>query len=398
MSKKILVIDDHTETVRLIEMTLRRHGYHVVGFESGAGGLAWAAEELPDLILLDLMMPDMDGHAVCRKLREDRRLRDVPVIVFTAKSEVQDKKELFEAGANDYLVKPTRPSELLSRVAAILARNEQRLAEIDSTFEQATADWQQELVPAIAVLGARGGVGATTVAVNLATALAAMGQPTTLVDLDTQQGHVALYLGANVDRGIADWLRLPASRLAAELPGYLIAYDELLDILPAQAQPTQPASLPPTAPLTAALAALAQRRRLLVFDMGRNRGDATLPLLQHVQHILVCIRSEQAAISAGQQIVEQLAPQLARPEALHIVMLESDAGAPLSRRVVAANLGHPLLGTLTLDTTQMAGAIDRNLPLVRAYPDSPQAQRFREIAATLMGVAETRTAGEAWKS
>lgn len=65
---------------------------------------------MPDLVLLDLMMPDMDGHLICRKLREDRRLRDVPVIVFTAKSEVQDKKDLFDAGANDYLVKPTRPS------------------------------------------------------------------------------------------------------------------------------------------------------------------------------------------------------------------------------------------------------------------------------------------------
>src|SRR5690606_1914854 len=107
MSKKILVIDDHSETVRLIEMTLRRHGYQVIGCESGAEGLAWAATELPDLVLLDLMMPDMDGHTVCRKLREDRRLRDVPVIVFTAKSEVQDKKDLFDAGANDYLVKPT---------------------------------------------------------------------------------------------------------------------------------------------------------------------------------------------------------------------------------------------------------------------------------------------------
>src|SRR5690606_11021083 len=131
----------------------------------------------------------------------------------------------------DYLVKPTRPSELLNRVAAILARNELRLAEIDSTFEQAAPTWQEELVPGIAVLGARGGVGATTVAINLAAALAGLGRPTTLVDLDVQQGHVALYLGASFTRSIDEWLRLPASRLAAALSDYLIAYDPMLDIL-----------------------------------------------------------------------------------------------------------------------------------------------------------------------
>lgn len=398
MSKKILVIDDHTETVRLIEMTLRRHGYHVVGFESGADALAWAAKELPDLILLDLMMPDMDGHTVCRKLREDRRLRDVPVIVFTAKSEVQDKKTLFEAGANDYLVKPTRPSELLNRVAAILARNELRLAEIDSTFEQAAPTWQEELVPGIAVLGARGGVGATTVAINLAAALAGLGRPTTLVDLDVQQGHVALYLGASFTRSIDEWLRLPASRLAAALSDYLIAYDPMLDILPARPQPAQPAVLPPTAPLADALAALAQRQRMLVFDMGRNRGDAVMPLLQRVQHIVICIRSERAAISAARQIIEHLAPELPRPEALHIVLLESDYSTPLTRRAVEGLLEHPLFGVLTLDYAQIAGAIDHNLPLVRTEPESPEAQRFKELAEALVAVEETRTAGEAWKN
>lgn len=398
MSKKILVIDDHPETVRLIEMTLRRHSYQVIGVESGAEGLAWAATELPDLILLDLMMPDMDGHTVCRKLHEDRRLRDVPVIVFTAKSGVQDKKALFEAGANDYLVKPTRPSELISRVEAILARNELYLAEIDHAFEQAAGVQRKDALPAIAVLGARGGVGATTVAVNLAASLAGLGRPTTLVDLDTQQGHVALYLGASFTLDIDEWLRLPASRLRAELPDYLRPVNELLEILPARAQPTSPAALPATVPLTAALAALEQRQRMLVFDMGRNRGDAVMPLFQRVRHILICIRPEQAAISAARQIVEQLSPRLPCPEALHTLMLESEHGARLPRQAVENYLGYPLFGTMSLDAAQIAGAMNRNLPLVRAQPDSLPAQRFREIAAELIEVEQVGVSGAPWKS
>jgi pilus assembly protein CpaE len=382
MSRKVLVVDDHPETVRLIEMTLRRHGYQVYGVESGASALAWAATQQPDLVLLDLMMPDIDGYTVCRKLREDRRLRDVPVIMFTAKSEVRDKKEGFEAGANDYLVKPTRPSELISRVEAILARNDQRLAEIGSTFEQIEGG-EEALLPAVAVIGARGGVGATTVAINLAASLADQGRPTTLVDLDLQQGHVGLYLGLTVSRGVADWLRLPASRLADELPSYRVEAGDRLALLPARPQPTESAGLPPSAPLVAAMAALAQGDRMLVLDMGRNRGDAALPVLRRVRHILICIRSERAAVSAARQIVEQLAPQLAQPEVLHTLMIETGTGENLPRRAVESYLGYPLYGVVTLEQPQIAEAVNRNLPLVRALPESQTAQRFREIAAEL---------------
>lgn len=92
------------------------------------------------------------------------------------------------------------------------------------------------------------------------------------------------------------------------LPDYLVAYDDSLEILPARAQPMAPATLPSTVPLSAALSALSQRQRVLVFDMGRNRGDAVIPLLRRVQHILICVRSERAAMAAARQIVEELAP------------------------------------------------------------------------------------------
>jgi CheY-like chemotaxis protein len=71
---------------------LRRHGYEVAGAGSGAEGLASAEFEPPDLVLLDVMMPDMDGHTVCRKMRQNEQLRDVPVIMFSARSQVRDKK------------------------------------------------------------------------------------------------------------------------------------------------------------------------------------------------------------------------------------------------------------------------------------------------------------------
>jgi CheY-like chemotaxis protein len=397
MSKKILVVDDHPETVRLIEMTLRRYGYQVFGVESGERALTWTAAHQPDLILLDVMMPDMDGLAVCRKLREDKKLRDVPVIMFTAKSEVQDKMEGFEAGANDYLVKPTRPSELISRVEAILARHDERLAEVGDVREDVEGDDSDDTLPTIAVMGTRGGVGTTTMAINLAATLADQGRASTLVDLDTQQGHVAVYLGASLTKGIQEWLRLPAGSLKAGLPEYLVRIDDRLEMLPARPQPLAPAALPASGSLTDALSALAQRRRAVVFDLGRNRGEFILPLLQQAHQILLCLRPERAAITAARQIAEQLNPLLQRADALCAVMLEGWQGDALPRRAVESYLGFPLFGVLVLEAAQISDAVNRNLPVVRAYPDSVGAEGFRELAGRLMDMAPLRTAGNAWK-
>jgi DNA-binding response OmpR family regulator len=389
MSRKILVIDDHPETVRLIELTLRRHGYEVAGAGSGAEGLASAEFDLPDLVLLDVMMPDMDGHTVCRKMRQNEQLRDVPVIMFSARSQVRDKKEGFEAGADDYLVKPTRPAELISRVEAMLARRDEPAAGVASEpptrEEEPVPPNGDERVPVIAVMGARGGAGTTTVALNLAVSMADQGQATTLVDLDVQQGHVAVYLGADFYQGVAEWLRLPAAELEPALPNYLVEYDDMLELLLARPQPVRAYGLAVDSPLTSALAALERRRRNLVFDLGRNRGDALLPLLQRADHIFICLRPERAAITATKQMVEQLAPQLPHANTVHALMLDGGRSDNLPRNAVENYLGFPLFDVLTLYPQLIAEAVNRDLPLVRARPSSPVALHFQQMARQLVG-------------
>jgi DNA-binding response OmpR family regulator len=87
-----------------------------------------AQTDKPDLILLDIMMPEMDGYEVARKLRSDPSTNNIPIIMFTAKTQVDDKVEGFEAGADDYLTKPTQPRELFAHVKAVLARGKKPAA------------------------------------------------------------------------------------------------------------------------------------------------------------------------------------------------------------------------------------------------------------------------------
>lgn len=120
MAEKILVIDDEETTVQLIAILLERRGYEVIKSFRADDGLRKAYQNQPDLVLLDIMMPDMDGWDVCKRLRE---MSDVPIIFLTARGEVRDVVRGLEMGADDYIVKPYDNDELVARVKAHLRRS-----------------------------------------------------------------------------------------------------------------------------------------------------------------------------------------------------------------------------------------------------------------------------------
>ena len=120
--EQILVVDDDPLVVRLLRLHLDRAGYGVRSATTGQQAIDDSVEEIPDLVILDVMLPDLDGYEVCRQLRE---FSLVPVILLTAKGEQVDKLRGFELGADDYLTKPFAPQELLARVRAVLRRSRQ---------------------------------------------------------------------------------------------------------------------------------------------------------------------------------------------------------------------------------------------------------------------------------
>jgi DNA-binding response OmpR family regulator len=122
MPSKLLVVDDDMDTLRLVELMLERQGFEVLTATGGRQAVVLAKSELPNLILLDVMMPDVNGLDVLRKLRAHEDTAEIPIILFTAKSELEDKLIGFEVGADDYLTKPARPRELIAHINAVLAR------------------------------------------------------------------------------------------------------------------------------------------------------------------------------------------------------------------------------------------------------------------------------------
>jgi two-component system, OmpR family, phosphate regulon response regulator PhoB len=130
MSKPtILVAEDEGALITLLRYNLEREGYHVLEAQDGEEALLVAAEEKPDLVLLDWMLPQISGIEVCRRLRSRQETRNVPIIMLTARGEENDRIRGLDTGADDYLTKPFSMTELLARLRAVLRRIRPSLAE-----------------------------------------------------------------------------------------------------------------------------------------------------------------------------------------------------------------------------------------------------------------------------
>ena len=132
MSKQtILVVDDEQDLLDLIEYNLKKEGYDVLKAENGIQGLEMAKEHKPNLVLLDIMMPKLDGIQVCEKMRANPDLKPIPVIFLTARSDEKTEVEGLDIGADDFITKPISTTKLLSRIKAVLRRYDDTEEEVN---------------------------------------------------------------------------------------------------------------------------------------------------------------------------------------------------------------------------------------------------------------------------
>jgi CheY-like chemotaxis protein len=311
--QKILIIDDHIETLQIIAKVLDQHGFVTIKARSGQQGLALVAEKKPDLILLDGMMPEMNGWEVCRRLREDPRFAPIPIIMFSAVDEAEQKLAGFDAGADDYLTKPTEPDELIERVTALLANQPAVPAAPAGLLNDPTSLMETMTLTAhhdvIAVMGSRGGAGATTLAINLATALAGKGQPTTLIDMGAP-GHIALYLSQKTHRNFRELHDFDLEAIPAQLDNYLVPYTNNLHLLLQNTELDEAASLWSVPHQHWIMDILLQKKQTLVLDIGSRPQAIWSAVLPTCGTLLLCTPAERVALTAARQRLTELDPEL----------------------------------------------------------------------------------------
>jgi len=126
MKEKILIVEDEKDIVKMLEYNLKKEGYRTFSVHDGEDAIDSANRERPDLILLDLMLPEMDGFEVCKALKKESKTASIPIIMLTAKSQESDKVVGLELGADDYVTKPFSPRELIARIKAVLRRMKEK--------------------------------------------------------------------------------------------------------------------------------------------------------------------------------------------------------------------------------------------------------------------------------
>ena len=120
MALKALIIDDELSIITLVSSRLRINGYEVISARDGQEGLEKVRSEKPDIILLDLMLPKLDGYKVCRMLKFDEKYKHIPIVIFTARTQESDEKLGFEVGADAYVTKPFKPEVLIEKMHELL--------------------------------------------------------------------------------------------------------------------------------------------------------------------------------------------------------------------------------------------------------------------------------------
>jgi len=395
---KILVIDDHPETLSIIQRVLQQQGYSVLGARSGFRGLRLAESENPDLVLVDGMMPEMDGWEVCRHLRADPKLSDIPIIMFTAVDEADKKLAGFDAGADDYLTKPTEPEELIERVKTILENRTPKASAQTQLHkplsqEQGHGKTKVPLAPTLAfatqgsvtaVVGARGGAGATTLAINLASSLAGNSHQTTLLDLDLVQGHIALYLSQKHQQGLNNVLAQPETKWSQAIQKELSPYNEHLDLLLTHTELASGVLRLQPEQIQNLLQPLIKPNHHLIIDCGHQLTSNIEAVLARANQIIVCLRPERVALANARHLLEHLHEVSPSETVVRAVIFDFTGQMAIPHEALEKFLNHPLTAILPVSPAEMNQAVNKSIPLVQLNPHAKAAILIRQIAQQLI--------------
>jgi pilus assembly protein CpaE len=377
MAEKILIIDDDIDTLKLVGLMLERQGYRIAVASNGTLGISRAAVEKPDLILLDVMMPDLDGYEVTRRLRSDPSLAHIPIIMFTAKSMVDDKVAGFEAGVDDYLTKPTHPAELTAHVKAVLSRT--------ATAKAAPEPRERDRARVVAFLGARGGSGTTTLALNTAVLLHAGGQDVILAEINPGRGSVALELNLNNPAGLSNLLIRSLKDIhLRSIDGELVTHRTGVRLLLASARPKESELEQAVAQMEAVVRHLATMATVVVLDLGAGLRPYVLPIANLADKVVLVSEPIYPSNSIARNLIEELAASGLGRQRISLALLTRErTSLQIPWQQMAADLGVELAGLVSPAPEQAHQSAQNGAPLVLLHPDTLVGDQMRKLAASI---------------
>ncbi len=380
MAEKILIIDDDIDTLKLVGLMLQKQGYLIVAANNGPQGLEQAERETPDLILLDVMMPEMDGYEVAKRLRANPLTTNTPILMFTAKTQLDDKVTGFEAGADDYLTKPTHPSELNAHVKALLAR---------TTKSKGVTSPLPNEKPAmkIGILSPRGGQGVSTVAVNLGDALRIATETEVIVaELRPGMGSIGPDMGEADPKALREILTASVGDMTRQkVKDLLFTHPNGLRILFGTTRPKDAALLNSIAQMDALVNRLSYLTPYLVLDLGAGLTSITQKMVTLCNLLIVIAEPVGNAVAQSKKLIDDLVEMGIKKQSVKVVVvnrIRSDTQLTLAQ--LEKELGQAPLVAITPTPELLYMSVRGKTTAIAARPDSLTAQQFTRLATSVL--------------
>ena len=361
----ILIIDDDPHLLQMLGVILEQAGHRCTVAEHGQKGIELAIQDPPDLAIVDVMMPEISGHEVCRHLRAHPATVDVPLLILTARAQTADREIALDSGADDYLAKPVAPKELAAKVAEMLA--------------QVSTRKHHGVITTLFSL--KGGVGATTLAVNLAVALRAQRVPNvSLVDLSPNSGHVALQL------------RVQPQRTWGQLLGYneltgdavrslVIGHPSGLHLLAAPPTPTLNASLTEKQ-MSLVLQTLAEKADFVIVDAPATFSPMCISALKNSDYVMLVMNPDIASVHTVTGTIRGLMELGVSGKKVHLVLNHTCDQQGLPKQAVERALRRPISFEVPFDANQ-SRALSKGAPVSGSDPESALPTAIQSMAAAL---------------
>jgi CheY-like chemotaxis protein len=414
---KVLVIDDDSGLRQMVKLMLEREGHQALLAENGEAGIEIALKDLPDLAIVDLMMPGLSGYDVTRQLRANPQTARMPIMILTARSQPMDKQMAASAGANTFMSKPVSSkqlsehlAELLSGVSAATAPPEppaqQGQESVPAPPKSATSTGTirrlpigaetansnpvrvpsssaapaDKTLPVTAVLSLRTGSGGTTLAINLTFMLRRLVERVCLLDLSITGGQVGVYLHLPMRNSWANLLPLGEHLDTRAVGGVITAHPQQgVGVIGAPATPT-PDSLNPGA-VNNLLTLLSSGFQQIVVDMnGLNTASGVALTL--ARSVIIVLGDDMTSAHSGTNLVQTLQSLNVDLRRVRVVVNHSrpEPGVPVA--AIAKAIGVPVTAELPYDVNQMQ-ALRRGVPTVVLAPESAFTQAMYQLSRSL---------------
>ncbi len=381
MKKNILIVDDDIDTLQLVGTMLEQKNYKILAADNGEKALQIAEKENIDLVILDVMMPGIDGFEITRRMRANEKTSLIPIILFSAKVQIDDKMAGYEAGADAYITKPTHPKELISTVISVLEKHDTN-NKVGTKFREI-----KDQHFAIGILSTKGGLGVSNFALNLSIAIQQYTEENvTLAEFRPGQGSIGMLIDQEEIEGINNLLQYPFDEIkTSDVKEEIIRDFSGIQLLLSSYKSSPDLNLDYSNHLEVISKKIRNSGDYTIFDLGPGLSATTKKVIINCQSILIVTEPFAWTIKQTKDLVNTMLLLGINEKAIKIVLItkyRSQNNLPTSE--VQKELGREIDFIITPSPEDIFTANSRKLPISTLLPNSIYSKQISKISKDLL--------------